>query len=191
MEFKSLGIKGAWLAKSKIHYDDRGSFQEWFKFTDIQNSIGVRFDVKQSNVSKSSKGVLRGIHYSLAPKGQAKWVTCIAGRVIDLVIDLRPNSPTFKKFELIELNGDDDQAIIVGPGLGHGFISLEDRSTISYLMDSPYSPNEEFDINPLDTDLAINWPLDLIGGASGLKLSKKDSKAPKLAERAAANQLPK
>lgn len=189
MELKSLGIEGAWLANSQIHSDDRGSFMEWFRFDVIKEFTGLNFSVVQSNISKSNKGVLRGIHYSLATCGQRKWVTCVSGQVIDLVIDLRPSSPSFKKYELIELNGGDSQAVLVGSGLGHGFLSLADNSVVSYLLDSPYSPKEELEVNPFDPEIDIKWPIELIRD-SEMKLSIKDANAPYLMDRFMNNQLP-
>lgn len=190
MKIKSIGIEGAWIASSLVHSDERGSFREWFKLKDISNVAGRDFSVAQSNISVSNKGVLRGIHYSLAKGGQAKWVTCVSGHVIDLVVDIRPDSPTYKKYELIDLKDGEGRAVLVGAGLGHGFLSLEEGSIVSYLLDSPYSPSEEFEINPLDPELGIKWPLELVGDM-GLILSPKDAHAPSLTERAAANQLPR
>lgn len=190
MEIKSLGIDGAWLASSPVHADERGSFREWFKLSEIKDVSGLDFSVAQSNISTSKKGVLRGIHYSLAKGGQAKWVTCVSGHVIDVVVDIRPASPTYKKYELIDLKGGEGRAVLVGAGLGHGFLSLEEGSIVSYLLDSPYSPSDEFEINPLDPELGIKWPLELIGGM-GLILSPKDAQAPSLAERAAEGKLPR
>ena len=132
MEIKSLGIEGAWIASSSVHSDERGSFREWFKLKVISDVAGRDFSVAQSNISVSSKGVLRGIHYTLAKGGQAKWVTCISGHVIDVVVDIRPDSPTYKKYELIDLRGGEGRAVLVGAGLGHGFLSLEEGSIVSY-----------------------------------------------------------
>ena len=189
MQIVPLGISGAWLVSSQIFADERGTFREWFKLDEIRQKTGIDFPVEQANISTSKKGSLRGIHYSLVNIGQAKWITCIAGRVIDLVIDIRPNSPTFKKYEFIELSGEDGQSVLVGAGLGHGYLSLEENSTISYLLSSPYSPSEEFEINPMDLELGISWPLERVG--SGLILSRKDLNAPTLAERALEGKLPK
>lgn len=190
MEIKSLEIEGAWVAESPVWKDDRGAFREWFKFEEIKKVTGVNFSVSQSNVSLSNKGVLRGIHYSLAKGGQAKWVTCVSGHVLDVLVDIRPDSPTYTKYEFLDLKGGEGRAVLIGSGLGHAFLSLEEGSVVSYLLDSPYSPSEEFEINPLDLELGIKWPLELVGGM-GLILSPKDAQAPTLAERAAEGKLPK
>ena len=189
MKIEPFGISGAWVATSPAHADERGSFREWFKLSEISEVTGRDFSVAQSNISVSNRGVLRGIHYSLAKGGQAKSVTCVSGHVVDVVVDIRPDSPTYKKFELIDLKGGEGRAVLVGAGLGHGFLSLEDGSIVSYLLDSPYSPSEEFEINPMDPELGINWPLDLVGG-KGLILSQKDAQAPSLYKVFLSKRLP-
>ena len=189
MNLTPLSIQGAWVAESPVWSDERGFFREWFKFEDVMNATGVDFSVQQSNLSTSNRGVIRGIHYSLAASGQAKWVTCVSGHIIDFVVDLRPESPTFKRWEAIDLRGDEGRAVLVGADLGHAFIALEDNSTVSYLLSSPYSPESEFDIYPMDSEININWQLELVGGA-GLILSPKDASAPSLAHRLAEGKLP-
>ena len=176
MEISELAIKGAWIAHSPTHADNRGSFQEWFKEEEIEIATGRSFFVRQANISSSNKGVIRGIHYSLAGEGQGKWITCISGAIWDVVVDIRPTSPTFKKWVGIELNGLSGSSIFLSEGLGHGFISLEDNSTVAYLLTSKYSPNEEFEIHPLDPELGINWPIE------NPSLSLKDQNAPTLQE---------
>jgi dTDP-4-dehydrorhamnose 3,5-epimerase len=187
MKLTSLGIDGAWVAESPVWSDERGFFREWFKSEDVLAATGINFSIQQANISQSQHGVIRGIHYSLAPEGQAKWVTCVSGGIRDVIVDIRPSSPTFGKSVFVELNGLDGRAVLIGPGLGHGFASLADSSTIAYLLSSPYSPTEEFEINPMDPDLGIDWGFDL----SELKISDKDKQAPTLAERLAEGKLPK
>lgn len=176
MEIEELGIKGAWMARSPIHHDDRGHFREWFKEEDLELATGFHFEVKQANISSSNKGVVRGIHYSLAKDGQGKWITCISGSIWDVIVDIRPGSPTFKQWIGIELTGASGEAIFISGGLGHGFISLQDNSTVAYLLTSKYSPREEFEISPLDPELGISWPF------AQLFLSDKDEFAPTLQE---------
>ena len=187
MELKPLGIEGAWLAESPVWSDERGFFREWFKSGDIKAATGIDFSIQQANISQSQRGVIRGIHYSLAPQGQAKWITCVSGSIRDLIVDIRPSSPTFGKSVYFDLDGQDGKAILIGAGLGHGFASLAHSSTIAYLLSSPYSPTEEFEINPLDPGLGIDWGLDL----SEVSLSEKDKLAPTLAARASQGKLPK
>ena len=174
MKIEPLAIQGAWLCKSDINSDNRGFLVEWFKESSISRIVGHEFSIKQGNISKSSKGVLRGIHYSLSPEGQEKWITCVSGSVLDLIIDLRETSSTYKEWIQIPLKAGDGKAILIGNGLGHAILSLEDNTIVSYLLTSAYAPNYEFSINPLDPDLRINWPkIDLI-------LSTRDRSAPLL-----------
>ena len=184
MEFEKIGIEGAWLAKSPILKDERGDFREWFKSEEILSKTGFNFEVAQSNVSTSAKGVVRGIHYSIAPEGQAKWITCTKGKIWDVVVDIRPNSPTFMKWVGAELTPDSGSSVLVGVGLGHAFISLEEYSVVSYLLTSQYSPAEEYAINPLDNQIAISWPINAI------LLSDKDRLSPTLNDNQMANLLP-
>jgi len=145
------------------------------------------FKVEQANLSSSFKGTTRGIHYSLAAKGQAKWVTCVSGLIKDVVVDIRPDSKTYGEWIAIELGGSLGKAVLIGEGLGHGFISLAEVSTVAYLVSSPFSPTEEFEINPLDPALGIDWGMPL----SELKISDKDRNAPTLEERKKEGKLPK
>ena len=187
MELTPLGIEGAWLAESLVWSDDRGFFREWFKSESIRQVVGRDFNVEQANISSSTKGTVRGIHYSLAAKGQAKWVTCVSGLIKDVIVDIRPNSKTYRKWIEVELSGTSGNAVLIGEGLGHGFVSVADVSTVVYLISSPFSPSEEFEINPLDPAIAINWGLPL----SELKISDKDKNAPMLEERKEEGKLPK
>ena len=174
MELEELEIKGAWLARSPIHNDERGFFREWFKSSDFIDHIGRDFSVAQANISTSSKGVIRGIHFSTAREGQGKWVTCVSGSIWDVVVDIRPESPTFKKWTGIELNSKSGESIFISQGLGHSFISLEDNSVVVYLLTSQYNAREELGINPFDPDLAITWP------TNRAVISEKDKIAPNL-----------
>jgi dTDP-4-dehydrorhamnose 3,5-epimerase len=187
MELKPLGIEGVWLAESPVWSDDRGFFREWFKSVDVKNSIGRDFGIEQANISLSSKGTLRGIHYSIAPLGQAKWITCVTGSIKDVIVDIRPDSKSFSQWLEVELRGDSGKAVLISEGLGHGFVALEDNTAVAYLVSTPFSPSDEFEINPLDEKIGINWGFDL----SELKISGKDKNAPTLIERLAEGKLPK
>ena len=171
-----LSIEGAWLFESPSHGDDRGFFREWFKSSTVSETLGREFSVSQSNLSRSKKGVVRGIHFSMAPQGQAKWITCANGAIWDVVVDIRPKSPTFKRWEAIELRAEEGKALLISEGLGHAFLSLEDETVISYLLTTPYSPKEEFAINPQDSEIGIDWP------KIPLHFSEKDAAAPSLKE---------
>jgi dTDP-4-dehydrorhamnose 3,5-epimerase len=187
MIFQSLEIEGAWLVASPVLSDNRGFFREWFKSEDVKKVAGRDFNVEQANISSSIKGTVRGIHYSIAEKGQAKWVTCVSGSIKDVIVDIRPNSKTYGKWIEIELSGNSGNAVLIGEGLGHGFVSLTEEATVAYLVSSPFSPTQEFEINPLDPAIGIKWGLSL----SELKISEKDKNAPTLAERKIEGKLPK
>ncbi len=187
MQLTPLEIEGSWLAESPIWNDQRGFFREWFKSNDIKNKVGREFCVEQANISSSTKGSLRGIHYSLAPSGQAKWITCISGSIKDVIVDIRPHSKTFGKWLNIELTASSGQAVLIGEGLGHGFLALEENSIVVYLINSEFSPSEEYGINPLDKNIGIDWGLD----SSLMSISEKDRSAPSLLEQLQFGLLPK
>jgi dTDP-4-dehydrorhamnose 3,5-epimerase len=186
MELTPLGIEGVWLAESPVWSDNRGFFREWFKSEDIKVSTGRDFEIEQANISLSSRGTLRGIHYSIAPRGQAKWITCVSGSIKDVIVDIRPDSKSFGQWIEVQLSGDSGKALLISEGLGHGFLALEDNTAVAYLVSTPFSPTDEFEINPLDEKIGINWGMDM----SELKISEKDKKAPTLAERFNEGNLP-
>jgi dTDP-4-dehydrorhamnose 3,5-epimerase len=179
MKLTPLDIEGVWVAESPIWHDDRGFFREWFKVDSIKEATGLDFGIEQANISLSSKGTLRGIHYSIAPRGQAKWVTCVSGAIKDVIVDIRPESSTYGKWVAADLRGDSGTSVLISEGLGHGFIALEDNTAVAYLVSTPFSPNHEFEINPLDEKIAIEWGMPL----NDLKISVKDKIAPTLQER--------
>jgi dTDP-4-dehydrorhamnose 3,5-epimerase len=186
MELTPLGIEGAWLADSPIWNDERGFFREWFKSEDIEKVTGKNFGIEQANISVSSRGTLRGIHYSIAPRGQAKWVTCVTGAMKDIILDIRTESKTFGKWIAVELSGKSGHSLYISERLGHGFMALEENTTVAYLVSTPFSPSHELEINPLDEEIGINWGMNL----SDLKISGKDKFAPTLAKRLAEGKLP-
>ena len=186
MELTPLRIEGAWLAESPIWKDDRGFFREWFKSENIKAATGRDFGIEQANISLSSKGTLRGIHYSIAPRGQAKWITCVSGSIQDVIVDIRPDSKTFGQWVDVELKGDSGKAVFISEGLGHGFLALEDNTAVAYLVSTPFSPTDEYEINPLDEKIGINWGIEI----SDLKISDKDKAASTLAERMIEGKLP-
>jgi dTDP-4-dehydrorhamnose 3,5-epimerase len=178
MDFTPLGIEGAWLAESPIWKDDRGFIREWFKSEEVKAATGHDFRIEQANISLSSAGTLRGIHYSIAPRGQAKWITCVSGSIQDVIVDIRPDSKTFGQWVDVELKGDSGKAVFISEGLGHGFLALEENTAVVYLVSTPFSPTDEFEINPLDQKIGINWGMEL----NELKMSYKDKSAPSLSE---------
>jgi len=185
MTLRALSISGAFEFTPRQFGDDRGTFLEWFKSDALAEAIGHRLELAQANCSVSHRGVVRGIHFSDVPPGQAKYVTCVRGSVLDIVVDIRVGSPTFGSYEFIRLDDVDRRAVYLSEGLGHGFIALEDDATVMYLCSTGYAPDREHGIHPLDPTLAIEWP-------EGLEpiLSEKDSVAPSLAQAQASGLLP-
>lgn len=185
MTARPLSIHGAWLLQSRVFADDRGTFSEWFKSSLLTELTGESFEPVQANVSLSSAGVVRGIHYSLAPRGQAKLVTVLRGSIMDVAIDARVGSPTFGKYETVELHAGDGQAMFLRHDLAHAFQALEDNTVVSYLVSSEYSPTEEKEISPMCSTLNIQWSKNLKA-----VLSEKDRIAPDIAQQSAAGLLP-
>ena len=180
-----LPIVGAWIFTPQVHVDDRGSFREAFTRSSFASNVGHALDLQQMNVSISSKGTVRGIHFADVPPSQAKYVQCLSGRVLDVVVDIRVGSPTFGSWEAVELDSESGRAVYVAEGLGHGFCALSDSATVGYLCSEQYAPTREHGIHPLDAELAISWPSDL-----SLQLSPKDASAPSFHEAAELGLLP-
>ncbi len=175
---RELGISGAFINEHKVFGDSRGLFREWFKKSDFEK-VDVNFDIAQANFSQSSKGVLRGLHYSIAPQGQAKLVTCTSGEILDVIVDVRLNSPTYLKVEMVNLKADAGDVLYIPTGVGHSFLVLSDTASVAYLTSSEFDADAEKTISPLDPALGIVWPT--INGAE-YALSDRDKAAPTLAE---------
>jgi dTDP-4-dehydrorhamnose 3,5-epimerase len=157
LELKPLGIQGAFLISTDTHFDNRGSFREIFRAGLLHTALGENFEVKQQNLSISNKGVIRGIHFTNSQNGQAKLVSCVHGSILDVVVDLRVDSPTFKSWEAVRLVAGDSKSIFIKSGLGHAFLSLEDLSVVTYLTSEEYSPESELSIYPFDPDIGIQF----------------------------------
>lgn len=191
MQYRELKIPGAWEITPKQFGDDRGVFLEWFKQSSFTETTGRTLDPAQANCSVSAAGVLRGIHYADVPPGQAKYVTCVSGSVLDVVVDLRVGSPTFGRWDSVLLDTTDRRAIFLSEGLGHSFLALEDNSTLMYLCSTPYTPDREHEVHPFDPEIGIEWPtVGRDGTPLDYELSAKDRVAPTLAEAREAGRLP-
>lgn len=192
MTYRELTVPGAWEITPKQHGDPRGVFLEFFQGAPFAQVSGHPFDLQQANCSVSAAGVLRGIHFADVPPGQAKYVTCAKGAVLDVVVDLRVGSPTFGRWDSVLLDDVDRRAIYLSEGLGHAFMSLEDDSTVLYLCSTGYAPGREHGIHPLDPQVGIVWPTTARDGSPITpQLSTKDLAAPTLAEAIAAGGLPR
>jgi dTDP-4-dehydrorhamnose 3,5-epimerase len=184
MKIRPLSIDGAWEITPQQHGDPRGLFLEWYRFDRLAAAVGHPLRLAQANLSVSAQGVVRGIHYADVPPGQGKYVTCVRGAVMDIVVDIRVGSPTFGQWEATRLDDADRRALYLGEGLGHGFCALTDDATLSYLCSTTYDPDAEHAVHPLDPGLAIDWP------AEAPLLSARDAAAPSLAEAREAGLLP-
>lgn len=191
MTLRDLEIAGAVEYTPRQFPDARGVFLEWFQQDPLAEEVGRAFDLAQANCSVSAAGVLRGIHFADVPPGQAKYVTCVRGAVLDVVVDVRVGSPTFGRWDSVLLDDVDRRAVFLAEGLGHAFLSLEDQSTVIYLCSSAYNPASEHGIHPLDPDVGIEWPtVGRDGRPLEVTLSDKDREAPGLLEARAGGWLP-
>jgi dTDP-4-dehydrorhamnose 3,5-epimerase len=182
---ESLSIDGAWAFTPPIHRDDRGSLYEWFRGGEFMDTLGYQLGITQVNCSVSRRGVIRGIHFADVPPGQAKYVSCAAGAILDVVVDLRSGSPTFAAWTAVQLDDENRRAVFLSEGLGHAFMALSDQATVLYLCSTPYAPGREHGVDPLDPDIAIEWPVDVKP-----ILSDKDAAAPSLRTAQASGILP-
>ncbi|CAM3017549.1 dTDP-4-dehydrorhamnose 3,5-epimerase family protein [Prescottella defluvii] len=191
MDYRELKVPGAWEITPRQFGDHRGVFLEWFKEPGFSAAVGRTLDLAQANCSVSAAGVLRGIHFADVPPGQAKYVTCAKGAVLDVVVDLRVGSPTFGQWDSVLLDDVDRRALFISEGLGHAFLSLEDDSTVIYLCSSGYDPEREHEVSPLDPGISIDWP---VTGRDGTPLqwtlSDKDLAAPTLLQARDSGVLP-
>lgn len=185
VEISELSVPDAWVFTPRQHSDSRGTFLEWFRSDALAEAVGHPLTLSQANHSVSRAGTLRGVHYAQVPPSQAKYVTCVHGRVLDCVVDIRVGSPTYGTFAAVVLDDVDRRGLYVAEGLGHAFMALTDDAAISYLCSTPYTPGREYGVHPLDPDLALPWPDDLAP-----LLSDKDTAAPSLKEAEAAGLLP-
>ena len=178
MTFTRTAIPDVVIIEPKVHGDSRGYFVETFVSNKLEEFLGYKINFCQDNESKSSKGVLRGLHYQLPPHAQTKLVRVIQGKVLDVAVDIRKNSPTFGKYVAVELSGENKKQLLIPRGFAHGFVVLEDDTVFAYKVDNYYSPECDRGIAFDDKNLNIDWILN----HNELNLSAKDIKQPKLNE---------
>ncbi|MEV6210117.1 dTDP-4-dehydrorhamnose 3,5-epimerase family protein [Kitasatospora sp. NPDC051914] len=181
---RPLAVEGAWEVELRPHHDERGTFTELYS-VDRPTGPGAPVPVALAGLSVSRRGVVRGVHYVATPPGQARYVTCVAGEVLDVVVDVRVGSPTFGQWDSVRLGPGHRRAVQLSPGLGHGFTALTEGATVLYLCSAPYRPELERTIHPLDPELALPWP-----DIPGRLLSERDRRAPTLAEARRSGLLP-
>ncbi|HET7303519.1 MAG TPA: dTDP-4-dehydrorhamnose 3,5-epimerase [Segeticoccus sp.] len=185
MDIRPLAIEGAWEITPKQFPDGRGVFLESFRGDKLAEVVGHRPDIIQTNVSVSSRGTVRGVHYADVPPSQAKYVTALSGSFVDYVVDIRVGSPTYGQWDEVLLDTDARRAVYLSEGLGHAICALEDDSTVLYLCTATYDPQRERGVNPMDPALGLQLPQGIEPN-----LSDKDKAAPSLRDAQEQGLLP-
>lgn len=185
MIIKDSTIQNAWTIDPLRHGDNRGWFQEWFKKSGVQQQTEFLFEPVQINISHSLQGVIRGVHYSIAPEGQAKLITVLSGEIDDYIIDIRPGSRTFGKWERVRLSAELGNSVLLGSNLAHAFQCVSPEARVCYAVTAEFDPEAEKAINPLCPTLDIRW-----SEAFPIALSPKDEAAPNLIAQKKALLLP-
>ena len=175
MEYIETEVKGVFIIEPKVFKDARGYFMEAWKQAEFDEHVGKTVFI-QDNESKSSYGVLRGLHYQKGDASQAKLVRVIKGKVLDVAVDIRKSSPTFGKHVMVELSEDNKRQFFIPRGFAHGFLVLSDEAIFTYKVDNPYAPQCDAGIRWNDPDLGIEWPID----PAKVQTSEKDLKQPLL-----------
>jgi len=178
MQYIPQSIPDVFVIEPKVHGDHRGYFVETYRQDKLEEALGYKVNFVQDNESKSTKGVLRGLHFQLAPHAQTKLVRVIEGAVLDVAVDIRKGSPTFGEYVAVELSADNKKQLFVPRGFAHGFVVLTETATFAYKVDNYYSPECDRGLAFNDKALNIDWQLD----TSSLLLSEKDMKQPLLSE---------
>jgi dTDP-4-dehydrorhamnose 3,5-epimerase len=184
MEFRALSVEGAWEVTPRQFPDPRGVFAEGFRADHLAKEIGHEMRVRQTNISVSTAGALRGIHYSDVPPSQAKYVTAVSGVFVDFIVDIRVGSPTFGQWDSVRLDTVDRRAVYLSEGLGHALACIEDGTAV-YLCSEVFAPTREKGLTPVDEQLALTFP----EGFTPL-LSDKDAAAPTLGQALEEGLLP-
>lgn len=176
MQFTRTSIPDVVIIEPKVHGDSRGYFVETFRTDKLEEFLGYKINFCQDNESKSSYGVLRGLHYQLPPHAQTKLVRVIKGKVLDVAVDIRKNSSTFGQYVVVELSEENKRQLLVPRGFAHGFVVLSDEAIFAYKVDNYYSPECDRGIAFDDKEINVNWQIE----HSKLQLSPKDTKQPLL-----------
>ncbi len=173
MQFTEQKIKGVWVIEPRVFADARGYFMETFKQAEFEKHIG-KVNFIQDNESKSTYGVLRGLHFQKGEWAQAKLVRVMVGTVLDVAVDIRPDSPTFGQYVAVELSAENKRQLFIPRGFAHGFLVLSDEAVFSYKVDNVYAPQAEGSVNYADPTIGIDWTIP----QSDMLLSEKDRNAP-------------
>jgi dTDP-4-dehydrorhamnose 3,5-epimerase len=186
MRFRNLRIPDCLQVSPVVHADDRGTALECLRVDKLEEQIGYRFAIAQSNVSVSARGVLRGINVAALPPGKAKYVTVVHGAVMDYVVDLRVGSPTFGVSDSVLLDDLHHRAIYIPEGVGHAFVAMTETATVAYVTSTNYDESKEFSIAPLDPEIGLQFP----DGTEHLMMSGTVQNAPSLADALRSGVLP-
>ena len=178
MNYIETEIPGVWIIEPKVFADARGYFMEAWKKEEFEQKVG-KIEFVQDNESCSSRGVLRGLHYQLAPYSQSKLVRVITGRVLDVAVDIRRGSPTFGRYVAAELSAENKRQLFIPQGFAHGFHVLSDEAVFTYKVDNPYMPSHERGLRFDDPTIGVDWK---ITDAEVPNLSEKDQRSPMLGE---------
>ncbi|WSQ12830.1 dTDP-4-dehydrorhamnose 3,5-epimerase family protein [Streptomyces sp. NBC_01231] len=185
MKVRELAVPGAYEFLPDVHRDARGAFVAHYVESAFTQAVGHPMRLGQAHSSFSRRGVVRGVHYEDVPPGQAKFVTCPAGELLDVVVDLRVGSPTFGRWDSTRLDPGTCRAVYLAEGLGHAFVALRDDTVAAYLTSTEYDPATEHEVDAFDPALGLPWPPDLEH-----LLSERDRNAPTLEEARRAGALP-
>ena len=186
MDFRELQVPGAFEIVSTQFADNRGAFMEWFRADHLEVVTGRTFRLAQGNLSVSKKGVVRGIHFADLPPSQAKFISCVAGAVLDFTVDIRVGSPTFGEWESVHLDSESRKGVFIPEGVGHAFVALTDDAVVSYVVTAVFNAEREHAINPMDPDIALDFPFP----SEELLISPKDQDAPSLRQAESDGLLP-
>jgi len=184
MQTRKLAVEGAFEFVPETYHDHRGLFVAPFQEPAFLETVGRPFSVAQTNHSTSAAGVVRGVHFTRTPPGQDKYVYCPHGRALDVLVDVRVGSPTFGRWDAVEVDSRAFRSVYVPLGVGHAFVALQDETVMAYMVSGTYVAADEFAVHPMDPGLGLPWP----PGAG--HLSEKDASAPTLAEARELGLLP-
>jgi dTDP-4-dehydrorhamnose 3,5-epimerase len=186
MEVRELKVPGAFEFTPRTFPDERGLFVSPYQEAPFVKAVGHPLRLAQTNHSRSRRGSVRGLHFADVPPGQAKYLYCPRGALLDVVVDIRIGSPTFGEWDAVRLDPAGFRAVYVSEGIGHAFVALEEDTVLSYICSTPYNPPAEHGISPVDPALGLPWPEDV-----ELLMSDKDRNAPTLAEAESSGLLPR
>ncbi len=160
MKYVETEIQGVWIIEPRVFEDARGYFFEAWKQAEFDEHVGRHVEFVQDNESKSSKGVLRGLHYQKGEFSQAKLVRVIKGKVLDVAVDMRKSSPTFGKYVMVELSEDNKRQLFIPRGFAHGFLVMSPEAVFTYKVDNVYAPAQEASIRWDDPTVGVEWPIE-------------------------------